>query len=132
MPARSTQREWMQMSEASARSTGTCNTMGTASTMATLIDVLGLSLPSASTIPAVDAEHGRMASRRRPAHRRDGVGGPEAFRHRHAGGAENAVVADMAISGSTNSLIHLIAMARRFGHELSLDSFARLRASSCR
>ena len=82
-----TQREWMQMSEASARSTGTCNTMGTASTMATLIDVLGLSLPSASTIPAVDAEHGRMASRCRPAHRRDGVGGPEAFRHRHAGGA---------------------------------------------
>ena len=118
------QREWMQMSEASARSTGTCNTMGTASTMALLIDVLGLSLPSASTIPAVDAEHGRMAS---DAGRRivemvwedlkpSDIVTPAALR--------NAVVADMAISGSTNSLIHLIAMARRFGHELSLDSFA--------
>ena len=117
-------REWMQMSEASARSTGTCNTMGTASTMALLIDVLGLSLPSASTIPAVDAEHGRMASdagRRivemvwedlKPSH----IVTPAALR--------NAVVADMAISGSTNSLIHLVAMARRFGHALSLDSFA--------
>jgi len=119
-----TQREWMQMSEASTRSTGTCNTMGTASTMAALIDVLGLSLPSASTIPAVDAEHGRMAS---DAGRRivemvwedlkpSDIVTPAALR--------NAVVADMAISGSTNSLIHLIAMARRFGHELSLDSFA--------
>jgi len=118
------QREWMQMSDASARSTGTCNTMGTASTMATLIDALGLSLPSASTIPAVDAEHGRMAS---DAGRRivemvwedlkpSDIVTPAALR--------NAVVADMAISGSTNSLIHLIAMARRFGHELSLDSFA--------
>ncbi|MEO8310200.1 MAG: IlvD/Edd family dehydratase [Caldimonas sp.] len=116
--------EWMQMSEASARSTGTCNTMGTASTMALLIDVLGLSLPGASTIPAVDAEHGRMAS---DAGRRivemvwedlkpSDIVTPAALR--------NAVVADMAISGSTNSLIHLIAMARRFGHELSLDSFA--------
>jgi dihydroxy-acid dehydratase len=119
-----TQPEWMQMSEASARSTGTCNTMGTASTMTLLIDVLGLSLPSASTIPAVDAEHGRMAS---DAGRRivemvwqdlkpSDIVTPAALK--------NAVVADMAISGSTNSLIHLIAMARRFGHELSLDSFA--------
>jgi dihydroxy-acid dehydratase len=118
------QREWTQMSEASVRSTGTCNTMGTASTMATLIDVLGLSLPSASTIPAVDAEHGRMASQ---AGRRivemvwedlkpSDIVTPAAL--------GNAVVADMAISGSTNSLIHLIAMARRFGHDLSLDSFS--------
>jgi dihydroxy-acid dehydratase len=116
--------EWMQMSEASARSTGTCNTMGTASTMALLIDVLGLCLPGASTIPAVDAEHGRMAS---DAGRRivemvweDLTPGqivtPAAL--------HNAVIADMAISGSTNSLIHLIAMARRFGHPLALDAFA--------
>jgi dihydroxy-acid dehydratase len=118
------QREWTQMAEASVRSTGTCNTMGTASTMATLIDVLGLSLPSASTIPAVDAEHGRMASL---AGRRivemvwenlkpSDIVTPAAL--------NNAVVADMAISGSTNSLIHLIAMARRFSHDLSLDSFS--------
>ncbi len=120
-----TQVEWMQMSEASARSSGTCNTMGTASTMATLIDVLGLSLPSASTIPALDAEHARMAS---DAGRRivamvwedlkpSDIVTPAALR--------NAVIADMAISGSTNSLIHLVAMARRFGHALALDSFAQ-------
>ena len=107
-----------------SRSAGTCNTMGTASTMATLIDVLGLSLPGASTIPAVDAEHARMAS---DAGRRivemvwedlkpSDIVTPASL--------QNAVIADMAISGSTNSLIHLVAMARRFGHPLSLDSFA--------
>jgi dihydroxy-acid dehydratase len=117
-------REWTQMSEATVRSTGTCNTMGTASTMTMLIDVLGLSLPGASTIPAVDAAHAQMASQ---AGRRivdmvwedlvpSKIVTPAAL--------NNAVIADMAISGSTNSLIHLIAMARRFGHDLSLDSFS--------
>jgi len=52
------------MSEATVRSPGTCNTMGTASTMTLLIDVLGLSLPGASTIPAVDSEHMRMQAMR--------------------------------------------------------------------
>lgn len=118
-------REWVEMSEATVRSTGTCNVMGTASTMALLIDVLGLSLPGASTIPAVDAAHGRMASE---AGRRivemvwsdltpADIVTPAAL--------NNAVIADMAISGSTNSMIHLIAMARRLGHPLSLDSFSR-------
>lgn len=117
-------REWIEMTEASVRSTGTCNTMGTASTMTTLIDVLGLSLPGASTIPAIDAAHGRMAAE---AGRRivemvwedlvpSDIVTPRAL--------ANAVVADMAISGSTNSLIHLVAMGRRFGHDLSLESFA--------
>ncbi|MEO8755004.1 MAG: dihydroxy-acid dehydratase, partial [Casimicrobiaceae bacterium] len=117
-------REWTEMAEATVRSTGTCNTMGTASTMTTLIDVLGLSLPGASTIPAVDAAHGRMASQ---AGRRivDMV-----WEDLKPGdivtlaALSNAVIADMAISGSTNSLIHLIAMARRFGHDLSLDTFS--------
>jgi len=117
-------REWTEMSEATVRSTGTCNTMGTASTMTALIDVLGLSLPGASTIPAVDSAHGRMASQ---AGRRivemvwedlipSDIVTPAAL--------NNAVIADMAISGSTNSLIHLIAIARRFGHDLSLESFS--------
>ena len=117
-------REWTEMAEATVRSAGTCNTMGTASTMTVLIDVLGLSLPGASTIPAVDAAHGRMASQ---AGRRivemvwqdltpSDIVTPAAL--------NNAVITDMAISGSTNSLIHLIAMARRFGHDLSLDSFS--------
>lgn len=116
--------EWVQLSEASVRSTGTCNTMGTASTMTSLVDVIGLCLPGASSIPAVDSEHVRMCS---DAGRRivdmvwedltiADIMTPAAFR--------NAVVTDMAISGSTNSLIHLVAMAGRLGHELSLDSFA--------
>jgi dihydroxy-acid dehydratase len=117
-------REWIAMSEATVRSTGTCNTMGTASTMTILIDVLGLSLPGASTIPATDSAHGRMASE---AGRRivemvwEDLTPSDIV---SASALKNAVVADMAISGSTNSLIHLIAMARRFGHDLSMDSFS--------
>ncbi len=118
------QREWTAMSEATVRSPGTCNTMGTASTMTLLIDVLGLSLPGASTIPAVDSEHMRMAS---DAGRRIVDMVWEDLKPSDIvtlAALKNAVIADMAISGSTNSLIHLIAMARRLGHDLSLDSFA--------
>ena len=117
------EREWTAMTEATVRSTGTCNTMGTASTMTLLIDVLGLSLPSASTIPAVDSEHARMASE---AGRRIVEMVWEDLKPSDivtAAALQNAVVADMAISGSTNSLIHLIAMAGRLGHDLTLDSF---------
>ncbi len=118
------QREWIQMSEATVRSPGTCNTMGTASTMTLLIDVLGLSLPGASSIPAVDSEHMRMASE--SGRRIVGMVWEDLKPSDIVTDAalRNAVVADMAISGSTNSLIHLIAMARRLGHDLSLTSFA--------
>jgi dihydroxy-acid dehydratase len=118
-------REWAEMSEATVRSPGTCNTMGTASTMTLLIDVLGLSLPGASTIPAVDSEHMRMATN---AGRRIVEMVWEDLKPRDVvtdASLQNAVIADMAISGSTNSLIHLIAMARRFGLSLDLDSFSR-------
>jgi dihydroxy-acid dehydratase len=118
-------REWAEMSEATVRSPGTCNTMGTASTMTLLIDVLGLSLPGASTIPAVDSEHMRMATN---AGRRIVEMVWEDLKPRDVvtdASVQNAVIADMAISGSTNSLIHLIAMARRFGLSLDLDSFSR-------
>ena len=118
-------REWVEMSEATVRSPGTCNTMGTASTMTLLIDVLGLSLPGASTIPAVDSEHMRMAS---DAGRRIVDMVWEDLKPRDIvtdASLQNAVIADMAISGSTNSLIHLIAMARRLGLALDLDSFSK-------
>jgi dihydroxy-acid dehydratase len=121
---RITQEDWDELSQASVRSTGTCNTMGTASTMTSLVDTLGLCLPGASSIPAVDAEHGRMAS---AAGRRivdmvwedlklTDIATPASFR--------NAVLTDMALSGSTNSLIHLIAMAKRLNIELSLSDFS--------
>jgi dihydroxy-acid dehydratase len=118
-------REWVEMSEATVRSPGTCNTMGTASTMTLLIDVLGLSLPGASTIPAVDSEHMRMAS---DAGRRIVEMVWEDLKPRDivtAASMQNAIIADMAISGSTNSLIHLIAMARRLGLALDLESFSK-------
>ena len=119
------EKSWRQVGEGTARSPGTCNTMGTASTMTALVDVLGLSLPGASSIPAVDSTHSQMASmsgRRivdmvwedlRPAQ----LVTRQSFM--------NAVVADMALSGSTNSLIHLVAMARRLGIGVTLDDFAR-------
>jgi dihydroxy-acid dehydratase len=121
---RISRKEWVEFGEATVRSTGTCNTMGTASTMTSLVDVLGLTLPGASSIPSVDGAHARMASdcgRRivdmiwedlKPS---DIITWPA---------LQNAVIADMALSGSTNSLIHLIAMARRLGLMLSLDDFA--------
>jgi dihydroxy-acid dehydratase len=117
--------EWVASGDATARSAGTCNTMGTASTMTSLADVLGMTLPGASSIPAVDAAHEQMCS---DAGRRivemvwedlkpsDIITWPA---------LRNAVVTDMAISGSTNSLIHLVAMARRLGHELSLADFEK-------
>ncbi len=115
---------WRRVGEGTARSAGVCNTMGTASTMAALAEILGMTLPGASSIPAVDATHAQMASRAgrrivdmvwedlRP---RDIMTRPAFL---------NAVIADMALSGSTNSLIHLVAMARRLQVPLSLDDFA--------
>ncbi|MCW5232266.1 L-arabinonate dehydratase [Verminephrobacter eiseniae] len=116
---------WRSFGEGTARSPGTCNTMGTASTMTSLVDVLGLTLPGASSIPAVDARHPQMAS---ACGRRIVEMVWEDLRPRELVTRQsflNAVVADMALSGSTNSLIHLVAMARRLGVELSLDDFAQ-------
>jgi len=119
------EKSWRQVGEGTARSPGTCNTMGTASTMTSMADALGLTLPGASSIPAVDATHSQMASMsgRRIVEmvwedlRPKGIVTRQSFL--------NAVVTDMALSGSTNSLIHLVAMARRLGVELSLDDFSR-------
>lgn len=115
---------WRRIGEGTARSPGVCNTMGTASTMAALTEVLGMTLPGASSIPAVDATHAQMASLagRRIVEMVWEDLRPSAIMTRAA--FLNAVVADMALSGSTNSLIHLVAMARRLQVELTLDDFA--------
>ena len=109
-----------------ARSPGTCMTMGTASTMAAAAEALGMSLPGASSIPAVDSAHSRLATacgRRivemvfedlKP---RD-VLTTEAF--------ENAVTTTMALGGSTNAVVHLVAMAGRAGARLDLHRFDAL------
>ncbi len=116
-------KQWAELEEGIARSYGHCMTMGTASTMTACAEVLGMTLPGASSIPAADAGHTRMAARsgrvavemvlanRRPAQ----ILTSEAY--------EDAVTTAMAMGGSTNAVIHLVAMARRSGVPLSLDDF---------
>jgi len=111
-----------------ARSQGHCNTMGTASTMATMVEALGLTLPGASSIPAVDARKKVMAqlSGRRIVDmvwedlKMSDILSRKAF--------ENSIVVNAAVGGSTNLIIHLIAIARRIGVEVNLDDFDDLGA----
>ncbi len=118
-----TDQQWSELEEGIARSAGTCMTMGTASTMMSLAEVLGFSLPGASSIPAVDSTHSMMASRsgRRIVEmvwedqKPTDIATREAF--------NDAIVADMALGGSTNAIIHLTAMAGRAGIKLTLDDF---------
>jgi dihydroxy-acid dehydratase len=112
-----------QIEQGIARSAGHCMTMGTASTMTAATEALGLTLPGASSIPAADSRHAQMASltgrravemvneRLTPAK----ILTPAAF--------DNAVTTVAALGGSTNAVIHLIAMARRAGVGLTLDRF---------
>jgi dihydroxy-acid dehydratase len=114
---------WREMEDGIARSFGTCMTMGTASTMAAAVDALGLTLPGASSIPAADSAHVRMAV---AAGRRIVDMVWEDLKPRDiltTKAFENAVTAAMALGGSTNAIIHLIAMAGRAGAALDLDRF---------
>jgi dihydroxy-acid dehydratase len=115
--------QWSELEEGIARSPGHCMTMGTASTMTSAAEVLGMTLPGAASIPAVDSGHERMAAatgRRivdlvwtdlRPSQ----ILGADAY--------ADAVTTVVALSGSTNAVIHLTAMARRSGVPLGLDDF---------
>jgi len=117
---------WREMEEGIARSFGTCMTMGTASTMAAVAEALGLTLPGASSIPAADSGHPRMAS---AAGRRVVEMVWEDLTPKHlltTAAFENAVTVAMALGGSTNAIIHLIAMAGRAGVPLDLDRFDAL------
>jgi dihydroxy-acid dehydratase len=114
---------WNELEDGIARSAGTCMTMGTAATMMALAEALGLCLPGASSIPAVDAGHARMAAatgRRVVDLVWDDVKPSDLLSARSF---ENAIAVDMALSGSTNSIIHLIALARRAGVPLELETF---------
>ena len=114
---------WLEMEAGIARSTGTCMTMGTAATMMGITEALGLSLPGASSIPAVDANHIRMSAecgRRIVDMVWEGltpqqVLSPASF--------HNAIACAMAMGCSTNAIIHLIAMSRRAGLPITLDDF---------
>ncbi len=109
-----------------ARSAGHCMTMGTASTMATMVEALGLTLPGASAIPAVDARKKVMAqlSGRRIVEMVKEDLTLSKILTRQA--FENSIVVNAAVGGSTNFLIHLLAIAGRIGVDLTLEEFDRL------
>lgn len=109
-----------------ARSIGHCNTMGTASTMATMVETLGLTLPGASAIPAADSRKKTMAQlsgRRIVEMVRESLTLSKVLTR---DAIENAIVVNAAVGGSTNLLIHLIAIARRIGVHLDLADFDRI------
>ncbi|WP_245579846.1 IlvD/Edd family dehydratase [Brevibacterium album] len=109
-----------------ARTPGHCMTMGTASTMTAVAEAMGFSLPGASSIPAVMAEHGRMAA----ACGRTVVTAVAAGRRPSAilgaDSVHNGVVTALALGGSTNAVIHVIAMARRVGIPVGAEVFEEL------
>jgi len=119
---------WREIEEGIARSPGHCMTMGTASTMTSAAEALGVTLPGAASIPAADSNHARMAT----------MSGKRIVdmvwedltprRLLTAASFDNAATAVLALGGSTNALIHLIAMARRAGVMLDLGRFEVLSA----
>src|SRR5258706_2882475 len=118
--------DWQGVEQGIARSPGHCMTMGTASTMTSAIEALGLTLPGAASIPAADSRHAQMAALTgkrivemawedlKPSEIATG----NAF--------DNAVTTVLALGGSTNSIVHLVALARRAGVALDVDRFDAL------
>lgn len=120
--------EFMRAESGMSRSRGTCMTMGTASTMACLVEAMGLSLPENGTLPAVDARRQALAhltgSRIVEMVREDLK--PSDILTKSA--FENAIRANAAVGGSTNAVVHLLAIAGRLGVELTLDDWDRIGA----
>jgi L-arabonate dehydrase len=118
--------EWREIEESISRSNGHCMTMGTASTMACITESLGMTLPGGAAIPAVDSRRKQLAELAgmkivelvRDDVRPKQILTPAAF--------ENAIRVLHSISGSTNGILHLLALAGRVGVDLSLDLFDRL------
>ncbi|MFW2587009.1 IlvD/Edd family dehydratase [Sagittula sp. SSi028] len=115
--------DFMATESGMSRSKGVCMTMGTASTMASLTEALGIALPTNAALPAVDARRGALAhmTGRRIVEmveedlKLSDVITRESF--------ENAIIANAAVGGSTNSVMHLLALAGRVGVDLSLKDF---------
>ncbi len=113
--------DWIDLESRMTRSHGTCNTMGTASTMTSIVDAMGLTLPGASSVPAADSGHIRMAAACgtrivemvREDLRPSDILSAASFR--------NGAHVYMALGGSTNAAVHLVALARRAGIAFGLD-----------
>ncbi|MFC1455172.1 L-arabinonate dehydratase [Microvirga arabica] len=118
-----TKEDWVEVEGGIARSHGHCMTMGTASTMTAIAEAVGMTLPGASSIPAPDVNHIRMCAEagRRAVEMVWEDLTPSKIQTRPA--YENAIAVAMAMGCSTNAVIHLIAMARRAGHDVGLDDF---------
>ncbi|MBL0142431.1 MAG: dihydroxy-acid dehydratase [Betaproteobacteria bacterium] len=121
-----TEQDWQEVENGIARSPGHCMTMGTASTMTSASEAMGLTLPGAASIPAPDSRHAQMATLTgkrivdmvwEDLKIRDVV---------DARAIDNAVTAVLALGGSTNAIVHLIAVARRAGVALDLARFDAL------
>lgn len=120
---RISEEDWAELEGGISRSFGTCMVMGTAATMMAIAETLGLSLPGASSIPAADSSHPRMC----------GAAGRRIVemvwedltpaRILNAAAFDNAIRVHMAMGGSTNAIIHVIAMARRAGVPMDMQRF---------
>lgn len=120
------EKDFTEAEVCAARSIGHCNTMGTASTMATMAEALGLTLPGFSSIPAADSRKkvfAQLSGRRIVEMVNEDLTlskilTREAF--------ENSIIVNAAVGGSTNLIIHLIAIARRIGVDLQLEDFDKI------
>jgi dihydroxy-acid dehydratase len=118
-----TERDWQEIEDGIARSPGTCMTMGTAATMMSLAESLGFTLPGAASIPAPDSNHAKLATltgKRIVEMVWEDLKPKDLLRKESF---DNAIVTLMAMGGSTNALIHLIAIAGRAGIKLPLERF---------
>jgi dihydroxy-acid dehydratase len=123
---RMTEQEYQELETAMIPTTGHCNEMGTASTMSVIVEGLGMSLPGSAAIPAVDGRRQAVAEasgRRAVALALEGlrpsqVLTPKAF--------DNAITILMALGGSTNAVVHLLALAGRVGVDLELERFREI------
>ena len=98
-------------------------TMGTASTMTALAEVMGFTVPGASSVPAMDSNHLRLATEAGRLAVNNAWDGPDPGALATRESFENAIAVDMALGGSTNAIVHLLAMAGRAGVDLDLDDF---------
>ncbi len=121
-----TERDWEAIEQGIARSPGHCMTMGTASTMTSAAEALGLTLAGAASIPAPDSRHAAMATltgKRIVEMVWEDLKPSDLLTE---ASFANAVTTVLALGGSTNAVVHLLAMARRAGAALDLDAFDRL------
>lgn len=116
-----TAQELQKLESRMTRTPGTCNTMGTASTMTSIVEALGLTLPGASSIPAMDSAHTRMATDCGQTIVEMIWQDLKPSDILTSASFQNAVAVQMALGGSTNAAVHIIAMARRAGVKLTLN-----------